>query len=112
MREAISEMIDQMYYDMFEDSYVLERDLSAPPERYILLFREESDMYIESWIVNDNKNLCMNIAFNKDEYYNNDWYYITLQEMCKKHNCKLSRLRYIAMPAHEFDERVNKYIKN
>ena len=32
--------------------------------------------------------------------------------MCKKHNCKLSRRRYIAMPAHEFDERVNKYVKN
>lgn len=105
-------MIDQMYYDIFEDAYVLERDLGAPPERYILLFREESDMYIESWTVNDNRNLCMSIAFNKDEYYDNDWYYTTLQEMCNKHNCKLSRLRYIAMPTHEFDERVNKYVKN
>ena len=76
-------MIDQMYYDMFEDSYVLEQDLGAPPERYILLFRGTNGMYVESWIVNDNKNLCMDIAFNED-----------------------------AMPAHEFDERVNKYVKN
>lgn len=105
-------MIDQMYYDTFEDSYVLERDLNAPLERYIVLYRNKGDMYVESWAVNDNENLCMSIAFNEDDYYDNDWYYTTLQEMCKKHNCKLSRRRYIAMPAHEFDERVNKYVKN
>ena len=112
MKEAVSKMIDQMYYDTFEDSYVLEQDLGAPPERYILLFRGTNGMYVESWMVNDDKNLCMSIAFNEDEYYDNDWYYTTLQEMCKKHNCKLSRRRYIAIPANEFDERVNKYIKN
>ena len=105
-------MIDLMYYDTFTDSCVLEQDFGAPPERYILLFREESDMYIESWIVNNDKNLCMSIAFNEDDYYDNNRYYTSLQEMCKKHNCKLSRRRYIAIPAHEFDERVNKYVKN
>lgn len=54
----------------------------------------------------------MSIAFNEDDYYDNNRYYTSLQEMCKKHNCKLSRRRYIAIPAHEFDERVNKYVKN
>lgn len=113
-------MIEEMYYDTFKNACVLELDLNAPPERYIPLFRGENGMYIESWTVNadishtlflsDDSSLRMNIAFNEDQYYDDYWHNAIVQDMCERNHCTLSRLRYIVLPEHEFDEYVAKRI--
>ena len=103
-------MIDKMYYDDFKNACVLERDLNAPPERYTPLFRGINGMWIESWTVNNDSSLCMDIAFNEDQYYDDYWHNTIVQDMCEKNHCTLSRLRYVVMPEHEFDEYVAKMI--
>ena len=103
-------MIEEMYYDAFENTYVLELDLNAPPERYTTLFRGENGVYIESWTVNNDSGLRMNIAFNEDQYYDDYWHNAIVQDMCEKNHCTLSQLRYVVMPEHKFDEYVKQYI--
>lgn len=113
-------MIEEMYYDAFKNTCVLELDLNAPPERYIPLFRGENGMYIEAWtvnsdyievwMVNNDIDLRMNIAFNEDQYYDDYWHNAIVQDMCERNHCTLSKLRYVVMSEHEFDEYVKHYI--
>lgn len=103
-------MIEEMYYDTFENTYVLELDLNAPPERYTPLFRGINGMWIESWTVNNDSSLRMNIAFTEDQYYDDYWHNAIVQDMCEKNHCTLSQLKYVVMPEHEFDECVAKRI--
>ena len=98
--------LDKIYYDSFEDSYVLTKDVIAPPERYIPTYKGENGIYIESWEVNDHKNCCMNIAFNENNYYDTNNHYAILRNMMEKNHCKLTRLRYFVIPEHKFDEYV------
>lgn len=104
------EMTDVIYYDTFENSYVLERDENAPPERYVRTCRGIDGMYIESWVVYsdicDEDDLRLKIAFSEEDYNDKDQHDITVKHMMDMNHCKPTKLRYVTIPAHRFDEIV------
>lgn len=103
-----AEMTDEIYYDAFTKSYVLERDENAPPERYVRTCRGINGMYIESWVVYsdicDEDDLRLKIAFSEEDYNDKDRHDITLKHMMDMNHCKPTKIRYVNIPAHKFDE--------
>ena len=98
-------MIDKLYYDHFTESYVLEKDEIAPPERYTLFFRGTGELYIESWYVDHVRSkCCLNIMFNADEYNDPMLRQGVIKRMCEKNRCKLVRLRHVVIPGEKIDE--------
>lgn len=102
-------MIDQdyIYFDTFGDTYVLQKEPNAPPERYITIYKGALDFYTESWYVKvDGKgeDLCLDFAFDEEEYDNICFHDSVLKTKCEKNNCTLSRLRYIVMPPVAFNQ--------
>ena len=100
-------MIDQdyIYFDTFGDTYVLQKEPNAPPERYITLYKGAMNFYTESWAVKvDGKgeDLRLSIAFDEEEYDNIHFHDSMLKTQCEKNNCTLSHLVYIAMPPAAF----------
>lgn len=100
-------MIDQdyIYFDTFGDTYVLQKEPNAPPERYITLYKGAMNFYTESWAVKvDGKgeDLRLSIAFDEEEYDNIHFHDSMLKTKCEKNNCTLSHLVYIAMPPAAF----------
>ena len=103
-------MTDEIYYDTFKNSYALERDKNAPPERYVRIYRGIDGMYIESWVVYsdicDKDDLRLNIAFSEEDYNDIDQHDITVKHMWDMNHCKPTKLRYVTIPQHRFDEIV------
>ena len=102
-------MIDQdyIYFDMFDDTYVLQKEPNAPPERYITIYKGALDFYAESWYVKvDGKgeDLCLDFAFDEEEYDNIYFHNSVLKTKCERNNCTLLRLRYIVMPPVAFNQ--------
>lgn len=97
-------MIDKLYYDYFTESYVLETDEIAPPERYTLFYRGTGESYVESWYVDHERSKCLNISFNADEYNDPLLYQAVKKCRCEENGCELVGLRYIVIPGEIFDE--------
>ena len=97
-------MIDELYYDHFTESYVMEKDENAPPERYTLFLRGTDESYIESWYVDYERNRLLNIMFNADEYNDPLSRQRAIEYRCKVNECELVELRYIVIPDEKFDE--------
>lgn len=102
-------MIDQdyIYFDTFGDTYVLQKEPNAPPERYITIYKGALDFYTESWAVKvDGKSgdLRLDFAFDEEEYDNIYFYNSILKTKCEKNNCTLSHLVYIVMPPIAFNQ--------
>lgn len=98
---------DYIYFDVFADTYVLKKDPNTPPERYIMIYKGTMNIYTESWYVKvDGKgeDLCLDIAFDEEEYDNINFHNSILKTKCEKNNCTLSRLRYILMPELAFNQ--------
>lgn len=97
-------MIDKLYYDHFTESYVLEKDEIAPPERYTLFFRGTDESYIEAWYVDHERSRYLNIMFNADEYNDLLFRQQIRKCRCEENECELVELRYIVIPNKKFDE--------
>lgn len=52
--------MDKIYYDQFTNEYTTEKDIIAPPERYLTTFRGDNN-YAERWKVRNPNNIA---AFN------------------------------------------------
>ena len=105
----MSRMIEQdyIYFDTFDDTYVLKREPNAPPERYIMLYKGKINFYSESWAVKVNgkgETLCLSIVFDEEQYDNIHLHNLILKAQCERHNCTLSHLRYIVMPEVAFNQ--------
>lgn len=102
-------MITKMYYDAFANEYVLNdvvnREITAPPERFIPTYRGDS-IYIERWIVDSNEGDRLDIAFTAEEYRMGCDKIRYAQ--AKNHNCKLVQLLSWTIPAHLFDKYVER----
>lgn len=99
-------MIDAMYYDVFAEEYVKEKDPYAPPERYCFTTRGVEGIYVDHW--EDKDGLCMDVAYLADEYYTEE-HTRKLKAMCERENFKPLRLRYFTLPAEKFDEYVKQF---
>ena len=102
-------MIDQdyIYFDTFDDTYVLQKEPNAPPERYIMLYKGKINFYSESWAVKVNgkdETLCLSIVFDEEQYDNIHLHNLILKAQCERNNCTLLRLRYIVMPPVAFNQ--------
>lgn len=99
-------MVDQMFYDVFAKEYVLDRDEIAPPERYIPIVKG-TELYIESWCVNNDPMRSLNIGFIEEDYCDPTMHCMIVEIQCKENKCKLTSLRYIMYPSKKFDEIYN-----
>ena len=52
-------MSDHVYWDRFAEIYVIDRDINAPPERYISVYYNDHSIYTETWSVSDGKQLSI-----------------------------------------------------
>lgn len=93
---------DYIYFDMFDETFVLQKEPNAPPERYITLYKGTMNFYTESWYVKG-EDLCLDITFDEEEYDNIDFHNSILKTKCEKNNCTLSRLKYVIMPETAFN---------
>ena len=98
-----------MYWDRFNDSYTLEINEYAPPERYVLVYCGTDGMYCESWNVNHRKDICLQIAFKEEFYFDHDYHSAMVKHICEQNHCVLSSLRYVAIPKHKFDEYAQRF---
>lgn len=96
-------MVAEIFYDVFAKEYVLDREEIAPPERYMLIVRG-TNLYIESWCVNNDPMEILNIAFLEEDYCDPTMHSMIIENTCKKNDCLLTRLRYIIYPSKKFDE--------
>ena len=42
---------DYIYFDMFDETFVLQKEPNVPPKRYITLYKGTMNFYTESWYV-------------------------------------------------------------
>ena len=96
-----------IFYDTFDCEYVKERDINAPPERYIVFFRGvKNDLFVESWYVTDGKVISF-------AYSTADKTMEVVPQLRKnvenKHDVKLQRIRSMTIPPNDFD-RVVEYL--
>jgi hypothetical protein len=108
-KQAVSGMIEQdyIYFDTFDDTYVLQKAPNAPPERYIMLYKGMMNFYTESYAVKvdgKDEDLCLSVAFDEEQYDNIHIHDLILKAQCERNNCTLSHLRYIVMPPTAFNQ--------
>ena len=98
-----------IFYDTFDEAYVEKRDINAPPERYVIIFRGvENDLFVESWWTTDNDRQVISIAYSKDDLKREkDVIYRLRREAEHKHNVVLQRMRHMTIPPSNFDELMN-----
>ena len=104
-------MFEEIYYDNFADMYVDKMSPYAPPERYIPVFKNNTNTYIEVWDVDDGsgEKKRVDIAYLPDEYYDSLMHTTTVRGICETNHCKLVRLRRFYLPADKFDEYVERF---
>ena len=98
-------MITKMYYDEFANEYTLEREETAPPERYLETLRGD-DVYIENWSIGNG--LFIEVAYSQ---YDVDNRYVNRIRHSQEqtYNCRLSRMIRWTIPAVKFDEYVERF---
>lgn len=98
-------MLKKMYYDDFEDWYCLEKEINAPPERYLPTYRGD-DVYIETY---ECDGLRLDVAYTELDKANNLVNRIRFS-VAKEHNYPFSAARMIkwVIPSKLFD----KYVKD
>lgn len=109
-------MITKMYYDQFAGEYTLETQPTAPPERYLKVFRGNTT-YKEKWRVGRLgcsppslyfEALYLDVAYTELEVE----YYQVVQlrlSLAKKNNVELFSMDSWTIPAVKFDEYVRRY---
>lgn len=95
-----------VFYDVFDDSFITERDTIAPPERYILTLcyeLENVNVYTETYEHNGQR---LNIAYDATvrEHVNEIRRYHS-----EKNNFPLDRMISWSVPKKHFDTIINTY---
>lgn len=94
----------RIFYDTFNYEYTKERDINAPPERYIIFFRGvENDLFVESWYTTDRK--VIDIAYSTTDKIMEGVSQLRKNEE-NKHGVKLQRIRSMTIPHNDFDKLV------
>lgn len=99
-------MSNWIYYDSFAQEYVLEKEVTAPPERYIptCKYKGENGVYIENWKDADGR--CLSIAYSSDEYYT-PMHDAKYEYVCKQNAFHPQRLKSFVIPEEKFDQYIN-----
>lgn len=95
-------MIDTIYYDRFTHQGVLEKEPTAPPERYAELIRIDNDINIEKWCVTDED--C-NYKFMFISYLKEDMPNVKdiRMNMAEKNKVELKHMVRLYLPSDRFD---------
>ena len=94
-----------LYYDRFANEYTTEISVTAPPERYIQIFRGLDDSrWFEHWFCKDENGRegDLGIAYTDDEYETSD---MLRKLQADKNKVKLVYLKSVTYPTKLFDER-------
>jgi hypothetical protein len=97
-----------IFYDWFANEYTTEREIIAPPERYLLTYRGVNNTnYIESYIEEDTKE-CLDFAYSTTERD------LKIVEEKRKYFLKengffISQMRHWTIPADLFDKYVERF---
>ena len=61
-----------IYYDYFAEQYVTEKDVSAPPERYLTYMKGTEGIYTEKYsvYVNGDPSFCLDFSYTEFERVN------------------------------------------
>lgn len=106
--------LNTIYFDRFEEEYVLEKELLTPPERYMPIHRSETNDYVELWRVDktnsDELNPTVEVRLSMEEYTN----YYMAQNI---RDCLAAAENYVplyvveySVPSDVFDYYVKHYI--
>lgn len=94
--------IQKIYYDTFEYRYIKETETSAPPERYIPIYRGDvSDVYIEQWYVGNG--MYLNVAYSQFEV-DNHLVVPFREKISQQHRCYLMYLKSKTIPPELFND--------
>ena len=103
-------MLNEMFYDAFSNSYTVEPDLYAPPERYVKTVRGDHDVYVDVWAgeKKGHPNSELRLEYPPEDYYSPE-HNARFFESCEKNNFKAKILSCFIVPAKVFDEYVVKF---
>lgn len=94
-----------MYYDDFANEYTLDKEPTAPPERYLETLRG-NDNYIEKWSIGNG--LFIDVAYS--QYAVDNRYVNRIRHFQEQtHNCLLSTMVSWTIPDKKFDEYVERF---
>lgn len=97
-----------IFYDWFSNEYTTEREIIAPPERYILTFRGNNDTdFVESYIEKDTEKCCY-IAYSAAER-DAEIVEPKRQYFFEKYGFSNPRMRHWTIPADLFDKYVERF---
>jgi len=94
-----------LYYDRFANEYTTEKSATAPPERYIQIFRGLDDSrWLEQWFCIDKNGHegILGISYPNDEYETSDMF---RKFHADKNKVKLINLKSVTYPTKLYDER-------
>lgn len=100
-----------IYYDIFNSNYTLNKDITAPPERYIEVHRgDESSIYKETWIVKSKlgDGELLDVVYTEDSIIHHKVDLIRTQTS-ENNNCCLKHLIKYIIPAAKFDEYIERF---
>ena len=102
-------MENVIYFDRFTQEYAKEKDVFAPPERYIEIYKSPGDYYKEVWRAlpyGDIKSIVkLNVAYDEiDKKYAK----IIREEAANEHDVVLERVLSWYVPDSVFQE-ISKY---
>ena len=95
----------EIYYDRFAGEYTTEKSVTAPPERYIQIYRGLGEtIWIEHWFCTDENGRegDLGIAYTDDEYETSD---MLRKFQADKNRVKLVYLKSVTYPTKLYDER-------
>ena len=93
-------IIDTVYLDLFANEYVLETEVCAAPERYMIVRRGPDNKFIESWYLENGKSTKI--------HFDENTYTLRVHDLREQVECelgsKLSRMYEWEVPSNTFDQ--------
>ena len=95
-----------IYYDMFANEHVKEKDEFAPPERYCEVVCSSTDSYKETWFVSKDK--LLDIPYSKQDIKDAVVHKIRLN-LAEENNCMLQYIVKWEIPEDDY-RKIQNYI--
>lgn len=94
-------MSDYVYWDTFAEKYVIDKDTTAPPERYIFVYCNDNNIYTETWLVGDDRQLS--VAYTADDLIEKraDW---IRNSVANQHGASLLYMIRLGIPKKYFNK--------
>lgn len=92
--------IEILYLDLFTGEYVLNKEINAPPERYLTV-RKGDKTYSDIWV--NAKGETHPISYTQEQYENDECISI-IKEAIQKHKLK-RRINWV-IPTNQFDKLI------